>query len=188
MSKIIIALVIASSGYKQAEYFDTKKVLEKNGFDVIVVSDGHGTAVEADGEGKVLIDKTIGELLEEVGVNGLKWLHGLFFIGGNGALENLDNIESYTLLQKFKETGMPYGAICIAPRILAKAGVLKDKQATGWDGDKKLSVEFKDAQVVYVKKPVVVDGHIVTAAGPADARDFGEAIVDLYETNSEEME
>ena len=71
---------------------------------------------------------------------------------------------------------MPYGAICVSPRILAKAGVLHGKRATGWDEDGKLKYVFEKRDVVYEYAPVVTDGRIVTADGPASAKEFGEAI------------
>ena len=70
-----------------------------------------------------------------------------------------------------------YGSICIASRILAKAGVLGNKKATGWDGDDKLSAIFTNHAVTYVKETCVVDGNVVTATDPAAAKEFGENIL-----------
>ena len=71
------------------------------------------------------------------------------------------------------------GAICIAPRILAKAGVLKNVHATGWDGDGELQRVFDTYGVIRVEESVVMDGVVVTAHGPAAARDFGKKIIEV---------
>ena len=161
MKKII--LVIASEGYQPHEYGATKKVLEESGFEVITASDKAG-----------VVDNNI--VLSELDVNNYD---GLFFIGGPGALGHLDNEISYNLLRKYQEVGKPYGAICISPRILAKAGVLENKKATGWDGDDKLSEVFEKFSVEYVRENIVVDNNIVTANGPEAAEGFGKAIVEV---------
>ena len=72
---------------------------------------------------------------------------------------------------------MPFGAICVSTRILAKAGTLKDKRATGWDGDNELGGVYKEHGVTYVPEDVVVDGNVITATGPTVAKEFGQQVV-----------
>ena len=58
-------------------------------------------------------------------------------------------------------------AICAAPAlVLAAHGLLDGKQATGYPA-------FRDHLLHYVDQPVVVDGHTITAQGPATAIAFG---------------
>jgi len=54
------------------------------------------------------------------------------FVGGPGALKHLDNETGYKIAGETIETKKHLAAICIAPAILAKAGVLKNKKATVW--------------------------------------------------------
>lgn len=159
MKKVL--LVIASEGYQPIEYGEPKRILEASGFVVTAGSDKLGVA-------RILI--------KDIDVNSYD---ALFFIGGPGALEHLDNEESYELLRAWQKTSKPYGAICVSPRILAKAGVLKNKRATGWDGDGELAGIFKQCGVEYVKEDVVVDSNVITANGPAAAEEFGKKIVGL---------
>ena len=79
--------------------------------------------------------------------------------------------------------GMPYGAICISPRILANAGLLRGKRATGWNGDGELQEIFSSQNVTYEQSAVVTDGRVITADGPMSAGEFGQAIVDLMKSN-----
>lgn len=106
---------------------------------------------------------------------------GVYLIGGPGAIEFLDDPTTYMILQKWAAKNKPMGAICISPRILAKAGLLEGKQVTGWDGDNKLAAVLEATKAKYVKKPVVVDGNLITGNGPDAAQEFGQAIVTLHQ-------
>jgi len=79
------------------------------------------------------------------------------------------------------EKGKVTAAVCIAPMILAKAGILKGKKATVWDGDLEQSAYFKKNGIDYTGSEVTVDGKIVTGNGPNAAKAFGEAVAKLLE-------
>ncbi len=164
-----ILLIVAYRDFQEQEYFDVKEILEASGFAVVTASDELGIAL-AHGGRQTKVDI----LLEQVVP---KDFSGIFFIGGPGALEHLDAQESVRILNEAMLLQIPYGAICIAPRILARAHVLVGKQATGWDLDGQLADIFAQNNVSYVQKPVVVDGTIITGNGPAAAKEFAEAIV-----------
>lgn len=166
-----VVLFVASRGFQAKEYLDTKQALELNGIQVETGSDQLGEVVASDGT--VAQATTCLELCDPATVD------GVFFIGGPGALACLDNQEANRVLNECLLLKKSYGAICIAPRILAKANVLIGKQATGWDQDGELSVIFANNQVIYKPEAVVVDGNVVTANGPEAATAFGEAISQL---------
>ena len=93
--------------------------------------------------------------------------------------KNLENQEFHGLAQGFFKTGKILAAICIAPALLAKAGVLQDKKATVWSGpmDKSPVNILKEGGAIYQNEDVVVDNNIITANGPEAAAKFGEALV-----------
>jgi len=64
-------------------------------------------------------------------------------------------------------------AICIAPVILANAGLLKKKNATVFKSEI-AAIEAKGA--VYSGSGVTVDGNLITASGPDQAKQFGKEI------------
>jgi protease I len=167
-----VVLLIAEKSFQPKEYSDTKAELERAGLNVITASSKAGEA-EASGGFRVHAS-VLAENISSVDYE------GLFIIGGPGALSYLDNEKVYKILNDFKNSGKPFGAICISPRILAKAGVLKSKNATGWDGDGELSDVFLKHGANYVKEDVVADGNIITANGPMAAKKFGEAIAKLF--------
>lgn len=166
-----VALLIASEGFEHTEYRTPKRLLEEAGVDVVTVSDQGGEAVGKDGS-----MQNVDIALEDFNP---KDVDGVFAIGGPGALEHLDNQETNRIFNEAMLLQLPYGAICISPRILARANVLVGKKATGWDGDNALTELYAQNNVEYVREPVVVDGDVITASGPEAVEKFGEAIVSM---------
>ncbi len=166
-----VVLVVASDGYHPVEYSVPKRILEHSGITVITASDKPGTATAKDGT-TTEVDITVDQLsLEEI--------DAVFFIGGPGSLEHLNNPTSYTILTQLADAKKPFGAICVATRILAQSGVIAGKRITGWNDDGQLDKILEDAGAIYVKKDVVVDGNIVTAVGPSAAQEFGAKILSV---------
>lgn len=166
-----IALIIAFRDYQPVEYSETKRVLSQAGFSVTTVSTKSGKACATDGS-KTPVDKALNKF-------NYKNYDGIFIIGGPGAHTELDNEAIYRIIQQAHKAGKFVGAICYSPRILAKAGILKDKKATGWNDDHELETLFKQYGVIYNPEPVITDGNIITADGPQSAAHFGQAIVTI---------
>lgn len=164
-----VMLVIASDGFHPIEYSVPKRILEHSGVTVVTASDKGGTATAKDGT-TVNVDVELGKIVVDD-------YEAIFFIGGPGALDNLDNQTSYEILKKILELKKPFGAICSSVRILAKAGVIAGKKVTGWNGDGELPNILEAANAIYFPKDVVVDKNIVTAVGPNAAQEFGAKIL-----------
>ncbi len=164
-------LVIASEGYQPIEYSVPKKILDHSGLTVITASDKAGTATASDGT-----TTEVDISLDQVSV---KDFDALFFIGGPGSMDHLDNKTSYNLLKKAAEANKPFGAICATVRILAKSGVIMGKKVTGWNSDNKLADILEQSGSHFIRKDVVVDGNIVTATGPSAAQEFGAKILSV---------
>ena len=174
MDNTAVLLIIASEGFEPTEYHDTKKVIAAAGFPVVTASDKLGTAIGKDGS-KVPVEMS----LDQVDTHNYA---GVFFIGGPGALEHLDNNTSYKIAQETVFQNKPIGAICISTRILAKSGVLHDKDATGWNKDGELDKIFAENNVHYLPtEKVVVESNVITATDPSVATDFGMHIVELLQ-------
>jgi 4-methyl-5(b-hydroxyethyl)-thiazole monophosphate biosynthesis len=65
-------------------------------------------------------------------------------------------------------------AICGAPSVLAKAGILKGKKATIYPG---MEAELTGAKPS--NERVVADGTVVTSQGPGTALEFGVKLVEI---------
>ncbi len=102
---------------------------------------------------------------------------GLVIIGGPGSQVHLWNDEMLVHLSKFfQKSGKVIAAICLAPVVLARAGVLKGKKASYFKSTAS-DFEMKKGGAIIMKGPVVADGRVITANGPLAAKEFGEAVV-----------
>ncbi len=164
-----IVLIVASDGYQPIEYNVPKDFLRKEGAIIITASDKPGGAIASD-KSETSVDITLDKL------NPTDY-DGIFFIGGPGALKCLDNSISYHIISVAKKHHIPYGAICISTRILAKGYGLQDKRATGWNDDLELNVLYPSFGATYIDRyPFVIDELVVTAIGPSAALDFAKCI------------
>jgi protease I len=98
----------------------------------------------------------------------------IVFIGGNGADVYFNDADALGLAIEAQKQDKVVGAICIAPVILAKAGILEGKKATVSPFSAK---DLKDAGATYTGENVQVDGKIITGKGPGAAEEFGRAIL-----------
>lgn len=72
------------------------------------------------------------------------------------------------------EAGKPVAAICHGPQVLISANVLRGRTLTCWPS---IAVDVKNAGGLYVDRPVVEDGNLITSRKPDDVPAFSEAIV-----------
>jgi protease I len=169
-----VLMIVAFRDFRDQEYFVPRKIFEDSKIEVKTASNKKGRAIGADG-GDVEVDF----LISEVSVDEFD---AIVFVGGPGALEHLDNENSYKLAKEAVEKGKILGAICISPVILAKAGILKGKKATVWtDFTKSQAKILKENGAIFEEKDVVVDGKIVTGNGPGAAEKFAKEIVNLLQ-------
>jgi protease I len=72
------------------------------------------------------------------------------------------------------EAGKPVAAICHGPQLLISANALRGRTLTCWPS---IAIDVKNAGGLYVDKPVVEDGNLITSRKPDDVPLFGEAII-----------
>ena len=163
-----ILMVIAKNKFRDEEYVEPRKALEREGAIITVASSSGEMSTGMLGL-KVKPDLLIGDVKEED-------YDGIVFVGGGGASEYFNDPAAHRLARGFFDHGKLTSAICIAPATLANAGVLQGKKATSFPS----SEEALRAQgAVVTKQDVVTDGVIVTGVGPGAAKKFGEKLVDV---------
>ena len=81
-------------------------------------------------------------------------------------------------VKKFYDAGKVTSAICVAPVILARAGILSGKTAAVFSSSKD---ELSRAGAKYTAKDTAVAGKIITASGPAAAKKFAQEIIKSLE-------
>ena len=72
------------------------------------------------------------------------------------------------------DAGKPVAAICHGPQVLISANVLRGRTLTCWPS---ISIDVKNAGGLYVDKPVVEDGNLITSRKPDDVPMFSDAII-----------
>jgi len=78
------------------------------------------------------------------------------------------------LVRDAMEAGKPVAAICHGPSVLISAGALRGRTLTCWPS---IAIDVKNAGGLYVDKPVVEDGNLITSRKPDDVPVFSEAII-----------
>ncbi len=161
-----VLIVIPQSDFQDKEYTTVRDALNAAGCQVAVATRDHAAAVGVSGT-----SVTPDVLLGEVKVTDYK---AVVFIGGPGA-ENLYNLESArnVAIDAVKENRV-LGAICLAPVILARAGVLEGRRATVYYS---ASRELTKNGAEYTGASVEVDGRIITGNGPEASSEFAAAVL-----------
>ncbi len=158
-------LIIAQEGFQDVELDGARKGLQEAGFQVQIASKSRGLCVGKYG-GREQADIALADVevarYDRIG-----------FIGGPGAHALKSDPEAHRIARQTLELGKVLGAICIAPTILAEAGVLAGKRATVWNGDDEQGTFLIERGAEYTGEPVTIDGLIVTADGPGSAEEFG---------------
>lgn len=92
--------------------------------------------------------------------------------GGEGAANLAAHSGVLDALKRFHAAGKLVAAICAAPTVLHKAGILDGRRATSFP-----SFRNKLAGTRYLEDRVVVDGNVITSRGPGTAFEFALAII-----------
>lgn len=161
--------VFLADGFEEVEALTPVDVLRRSGLlvktvsisDVPTVTGSHGVTIIAD---------TIFSDLDK------KSIEMIILPGGMPGATHLDsNKEVGDLLMEFAHNSKPISAICAAPMVLGKRGLLLNKKATCYPGFEKF---LSGAQ--YTKALVEVDGNIITGKGPGAAMEFAFTIAEKY--------
>jgi len=166
--------IIAQNNFQDQEFSEPRRILESKGFKVIVASKTSSEAKGAFGL-KIKPNMDVASALDNIDSD-INSYSAIVFVGGGGAASYFDDLTALEIARRMYDNRKVVAAICIGPIILANAGILKGKNATVWPSESK-TLTSKGA--IYLDKPVVVDGNIVTANGPNAAVEFGNVIAKL---------
>lgn len=103
------------------------------------------------------------------------------FVGGGGAKLLYDDPEAHRIAREARELRIPLGAICLAPVILARAGVLRGVRATVAGTE---AATLTANRAIYTGPGVTVDDGIVTANCPKSSSRFGHELADVVASRS----
>lgn len=166
MSKKVL-FVVAQEGFQEWEYGVPRKILESAGIKAEVASLDSGAAVGAEGL-LIRAEHSAKDIKAED-------FDAVVFVGGGGMIPLVKEKDFTDLARAFFDAGKIVAAICIAPCILANAGLLNGKKATVCDGAERV---LKNAGAEYTGEDVRADGKIITAKNPMAAEEFGNVLVE----------
>lgn len=164
MQKVVF--ITAPEIFRDEEYIKPKQIFEEAGFKVDTASIKLGEITGRFGykaNSDMLIDAVKPADYEAI-----------VYIGGAGASVFFEDPNALKLANEFSQDGKPTAAICIAPTILANAGILKGKRATVFPDGKDALIK---GGAQYTGNPLEIDGNIITADGPEAAEVFGKAVL-----------
>ncbi len=159
-------MVVGSRGFRDEEYFEPRRVFEGAGMEVVTASSREGPVRGALG-GWARADRFLAALRA-------RDHDAVLFVAGDGAREFVESRTAWRLAREALDQGKVLGATCLAPLILARAGLLRERRVTAWP---EVRDEVARAGALVVDDPVVVDERLVTADGPQSARRFAEAVL-----------
>lgn len=161
-----VIMVIAPQEFRDEEYRAPMTALEKAGHRVTIASTRAGPCVSSAG-------RTVDATLELSRAHAADYA-AVVFVGGGGASCFFDDAAAHRLAREVRAQGGVVAAICIAPTILARAGVLSELDATSFPSER---AELTRAGAHFLDEPVVSAGHVITANGPRAADAFGARLV-----------
>ena len=159
--EVLVPLV---DGFEEIEAITIIDVLRRSGINVTTVGmpstmikGAHGLQVMADKKFDIVNPRDFDSIV---------------LPGGPGHQVMLKSEKIVNAVADFDSRGKVIGAICAAPTVLVKAGVLSDKKATIYPGmEKEIPRPRADK--------VVVDGNIVTSQAPGTAMEFSLKLVEI---------
>ena len=159
-----MVIVLLAEGFEEVEALAPVDIMRREGIDVRTVSIGkrhvtgaHGISVRAD------------MLAKEVSTQEIS---AVVFPGGMPGSLNLDaSPYANEFIAAAIMNGCHIAAICAAPLVLGRRGLLRDKRATCFPG---FEDELMGATVT--GEPVVTDGNITTARDFRAAVEFGDEL------------
>ncbi|MFH2115370.1 MAG: DJ-1/PfpI family protein, partial [Spirochaetota bacterium] len=154
--------------FRDEELFITKDELEKNKH-LITISSTKKGKINGSRGGNVYSTGT----LDEVDTNSFD---AVVFVGGGGSKLLFSNQDAIKIAQDMFSKNKIVAAICLAPVILANAGILNGKNATV-AGTESKTIENRGAH--YTGPGVTVDGQIITGNAPKASKLFGQKINDV---------
>lgn len=171
MAKVYIFL---ADGFEEIEGLTVVDLLRRAGIDITMVSitgkleitGSHGIIVKSD----ILYDKA-----------DFSDADMLVLPGGKAGTENLAAHEGLDrLLRDFASKGKQLAAICAAPSVLGRKGLLAGKKAICYPG-----FEGYLNGAAITDEAVVTDGNVITSKGMGTAIDFALAIIRKLKTEGD---
>ena len=162
-----VALFV-ENGSEELELIAPLDILRRANIHVDLISANNEDYITSSHDVKIIVDKKIDDIDNILDYDAIVIPGGM---PGSTLLRDNDKIIKF--YQEMYNADKLVAAICAAPIVLSKAGILEDKEVTSYPTfEKELNCKNYNN-----KKAVVVDKNVITAQGAAVATLFGYEIV-----------
>lgn len=164
--------ILATDGFEESELRSPKEAMEKEGFQVEIVSLKPGNIkswANGNWSKEYKVDKTLSEV-------SAKDYNALVLPGGVINPDKLRREENALIfVRDFFKQKKPVAAICHAAWTLIEADVVKGRTMTSFNSIRK---DLENAGALWVDKEVVVDEALVTSRNPNDLPAFNAKLIE----------
>lgn len=164
-----MVVILLGTGFEEAEALVPADLMRRAGIEVVLtsvtdhleVTGGHGITVKADRRLSKIAPGNVDLVMLPGGLGGVRAI-----LYCPAALD---------LVKAVHAGGAPVAAICAAPTVLAKLGLLNGRKAVCYPG---MEDQLTGA-LPQVGSPVVVDGAVITGEAAGSAFDFGLKLIEI---------
>jgi 4-methyl-5(b-hydroxyethyl)-thiazole monophosphate biosynthesis len=170
----MIIKALLAPGFEEAEAIGTIDIFNRAGYDVKTVSITDKNEVEGGHKIRIIADTILAN-------ENFNDTDGIFLPGGGEGVEHL--AENKKVIETIKDLFIKKKvimAICAAPYVLEKAGILKNKKITAYP-----SWLVKISSPTKITTAVVVDGNIITGRAMASTVEFALKCVEVLSGKEE---
>ncbi len=174
--------ILATNGYERSELNSPKEAMEKEGFQVDIVSLEKGK-IKGWSDGNWSGEVGVSYTLDEVSADDY---NALVIPGG---VINPDKLradeKAVHFVRDFFKQKKPVAAICHAPWVLIEADVVKGRKMTSYGSIKK---DLQNAGAIWEDSEVVVDQGLVTSRDPNDLQAFNAKVIEEIKEGKHDMQ
>jgi protease I len=167
--------ILVEDEFEDRELTGPLEALRAAGAEVTLVGPSKGASLRGKrGDATVTADMAAGEAR-------MRDFDALVIPGGHAPDKMRLRHAMVDLARDAMEARKPVAAICHGPQLLISADALRGRTLTCWPS---IAIDVKNAGGLYVDKPVVEDGNLITSRKPDDVPMFSEAILRALAKNS----
>ncbi|MEM0516761.1 MULTISPECIES: type 1 glutamine amidotransferase domain-containing protein [Aequorivita] len=174
--------ILATDGFEESELKSPKEAMEKEGFNVEIISEKEGT-IKGWADGNWSNEYNVDQTLDSASATDF---NALVLPGGVINPDKLRrNDKALKFVQHFFEQKKPVAAICHGPQILISANVVKGRKMTSFSSIKD---DLINAGANWVDEEVVVDEGFVTSRNPDDLPAFNSKLIEEVKEGKHELQ